>query len=63
MISRSTDDGLTWSDWKDAQGDINSFNSGKLQGYDRGFAASGTGARLNDSFGTLMGLCLLIIHQ
>ena len=59
MISRSTDDGLTWSDWKDVQGDINNFNSGKLQGYDRGFAASGTGARLNDSFGTLMGAMLV----
>ena len=45
MISRSTDDG--------------SFNSGKLQGYDRGFAASGTGARLNDSFGTLMGAMIV----
>ena len=59
MISRSTDDGLTWSDWKDVQGDINNFNSGKLKGYDRGFAASGTGARLNDSFGTLMGAMLV----
>ena len=57
MISRSTDDGLTWSDWKDAQGDINSFNSGKLQGYDRGFAASGTGSRINN--GTLMGAMMI----
>ena len=59
MISRSTDDGITWSDWEEAQGDINNFNSGKLQGYDRGFAASGTGARLNDDFGTLMGAMLV----
>lgn len=57
MISRSTDDGITWSDWEPAKGDINNFNSGKLQGYDRGFAASGTGARLFD--GTLMGAMLV----
>lgn len=28
-VSISTDDGLTWSDWKEVQGDI--FTTGKLQ--------------------------------
>lgn len=59
MISRSTDDGLTWSDWELAGGDINNFTNGLLREYDRGFAASGTGVRLNDSFGTLMGAMLV----
>ena len=57
MISRSTDDGLTWSDWKLADGDINNFNRGELSGYSKGFAASGTGATLFN--GTLMGAMLV----
>ena len=57
MISRSTDDGVTWSEWKDADGDVNNFGSGLLQPYKRGFAASGTGVRLED--GTLMGAMLV----
>ena len=59
MISRSTDDGLTWSDWKLVDGDVNNFDQGKLKGYTRGFAASGTGARLNDNFSTLMGAMMI----
>ncbi|PTY40555.1 hypothetical protein DQ06_08275 [Brachyspira hampsonii bv. II] len=57
MISRSTDDGITWSDWKLAEGNVNGFGQGLLAGYDRGFAASGTGARLAN--GTLMGAMLI----
>ena len=59
MISRSTDDGLTWSEWELAEGNINDFGRGSLAPYDRGFAASGTGARLNDKFGTLIGAMLV----
>lgn len=56
-VSISTDDGLTWSDWKEVQGDI--FTTGKLQqnGYFKGFAASGRGATLSD--GTLV--CALVV--
>lgn len=57
MVSRSTDDGLSWSEWELAQGNVNSFGQGVLSAYDRGFAASGTGARLFD--GTLMGAMLV----
>ena len=57
MISRSTDDGLNWSDWELAKGNINDFRQGLLKDYDRGFAASGTGARLAN--GTLMGAMLV----
>ena len=57
MISRSTDDGLNWSDWELAKGNINDFGQGLLKDYDRGFAASGTGARLAN--GTLMGAMLV----
>ncbi|MBW5395255.1 sialidase family protein, partial [Brachyspira hampsonii] len=53
----STDDGITWSDWKLAEGNVNGFGQGLLSGYDRGFAASGTGARLAN--GTLMGAMLI----
>ncbi|OEJ13747.1 hypothetical protein BFL38_03095 [Brachyspira hampsonii] len=57
MVSRSVDDGISWSDWKLAEGNVNSFGQGLLSGYDRGFAASGTGARLAN--GTLMGAMLV----
>ena len=57
MISRSTDYGLTWSDWELAKGDINNFGQGILAPYDRGFAASGIGLRLFN--GTLMGAMLV----
>lgn len=56
-VSMSTDDGLTWSDWEEVQGDI--FTSGKLfqNGYVKGFAASGRGTTLSD--GTLV--CALLV--
>ena len=57
MISRSTDDGITWSEWELAKGDINNFGQGLLKGYTRGFAASGTGSRINN--GTLMGAMMI----
>ena len=57
MISRSTDDGITWSEWELAKGDINNFGQNLLAPYDRGFAASGTCSRLFN--GTLMGAMLV----
>lgn len=56
-VSISKDDGITWSDWKEVQGDI--FTSGKLpqNGYVKGFAASGRGTTLSD--GTLA--CTMLI--
>lgn len=56
-VSISKDDGITWSDWKEVQGDI--FTSGKLpqNGYVKGFAASGRGTTLSD--GTLV--CALVV--
>ena len=56
-VSISKDDGITWSDWKEVQGDI--FTSGKLYdaGYRKGFAGSGKGTTLSD--GTLV--CALLV--
>lgn len=57
-VSMSTDDGLTWSDWKEVQGTI--FDSGSklyTAGYKKGFAASGRGTTLSD--GTLV--CTLLV--
>lgn len=56
-VSISKDDGITWSDWKEVQGDI--FTSGKLYdaGYRKGFSGSGRGTTLSD--GTLV--CALLV--
>ena len=57
MMSKSTDDGLSWTQWKEVQGPI--FGDSKLssKGYNKGFAASGRGLTLKD--GTLMGAMLV----
>ncbi|WP_300368311.1 sialidase family protein [Brachyspira sp.] len=56
-MSRSTDDGLTWSEWKEVQDPI--FKDSKMmeKGYNKGFAASGRGLTMKD--GTLMGAMLV----
>ena len=63
-VSKSTDDGLTWSDWVDVQGDIFSKQLPALTGsqvanshFSKGFAASGRGTTLSD--GTLA--CTMLI--
>ena len=57
MMSKSTDDGLSWTQWKEVQGPIFGDNKLSSKGYNKGFAASGRGLTLKD--GTLMGAMLV----
>lgn len=56
-VSISKDDGKSWSNWKDVQGDI--FTSGTIvnNGFSKGFIASGRGTTLSD--GTLAATMLV----
>ena len=56
-MSRSTDDGLTWSSWKEVQQPIFDDQKLKSEGLNKGFAASGRGLTMKD--GTLMGAMLV----
>lgn len=57
MMSRSTDDGITWTQWKEVQSTIFSDPKMTSAGYNKGFAASGRGLTMKD--GTLMGAMLV----
>ncbi len=57
MMSRSTDDGLTWSSWKEVQSPIFSDPKMTSAGYNKGFAASGRGLTMKN--GTLMAAMLV----